>query len=185
MLRKLARFALMPVVDLALVAAGCDQAGEITAPAGSGHDELLGLTLPTSSYTVIRESDLSVGTVTGIIGEAGGRLVLGRHELQVPAGAVSGPTTFSMTKLDAGALKFDLNATQLLPNDVGSRGFAVPVKLVIDFGRAINVADAANLQVVWVKPLGGFEAQPTQIDIAGKRAVGSLTHFSDYMLAVP
>jgi hypothetical protein len=185
MLRNFMKLALMPVLALALVAAGCDQAGDVTGPEQAGPAQILGLTLTPSAYTVVRESDATLGTVTGVIGSAGGRLQLGRHELQVPAGAVSGPTTFAMTKLSVDELKFGLTATQLLPNDVGARGFAVPVKLVIDFGRAVNVADASVLQVLWIKPLGGLEAQPTQIDFAGRRAIGELSHFSDYMLAVP
>jgi len=175
----------VPVLAIAAAFAACD-AGDrqpLTGPDGSGPARVLGLG-GSAGYTVVKERRATVGTVTGVIGPEGGRLLLGRHELRVPAGAVGAPATFSLTRLSATELKFGLAATRVLPNDVGSRGFAAPVKLVVDF-REAEVSDPSVLQVLWAKLDGSVEAQPTQVDVYGKKATGDLTHFSDYMLAVP
>ena len=182
MFRKMMKVAMLPVVALSLVVAACDPAGEpqlltgpqVGAPASSD----------VTGFTVVKEKDVSVGVVTGVIGSGGGKLVLGKHELWVPQGAVSGPTVFSMTKAGE-ELRFKLTATQLLTNDIGKRGFAQPVKLVINFKDAINVSDPSLLKVFWAKLDGSLEAQTTDVDIHGFRAVGHLNHFSDYILAVP
>src|SRR5690606_7794479 len=53
-----------------------------------------------NGYTVVRETEESVGAVEGVIGRAGGTLSLGKHLLLVPSGAVSRNTTFRMEKED-------------------------------------------------------------------------------------
>ena len=182
MIRKLMKLAMLPAMALSLVVAACDTAGEphlLTGPEASAPaaDDI-------TSYTVVKEKDVSVGVVTGTIGSGGGKLVLGKHELWVPRDAVSSATVFTMSKVGE-ELRFSLTATQLLTNDVGHRGFAQPVKLVINYKDAVNVTDASLLKVFWAKLDGTLEAQTTEIDVHGYRAIGHLNHFSDYLLALP
>jgi hypothetical protein len=182
MLRKLMRYSLLPAMALALVVGACDQVGEVTGPGASAP---LFEESESEGFTVVKEKDASVGTVAGVIGSAGGKLVLGKHELWVPQNAVSGATTFSMTKLD-GQLRFELTATQLLTNDIGSSGFAVPVKLVVSFKDASDqISDPSKLRIFWKKLDGTLEAQQTEVDVVGKKAIGYLSHFSEYVLAMP
>lgn len=187
---NLIKLSLMPFLALALALGACESVG--------GPDGMMGPEVASPSadwlevggdsdvrYRIVREDDAARGTATGIIGSGGGKLSLGGHELLVPAGAVSGPTTFTMTKLDD-ELQVRLTATQLTLNDVGSRGFAVPVRLVLNFARAKEeIADPSKLRIFWLKHDGSFETQSTQVDIVGKRAVGYLNHFSDYALVMP
>jgi hypothetical protein len=180
MLRKLMRYSLLPALALALVVGACDQVGEVTGPAPSAAS----LSEDVNSFTVVKEKDLTVGTVSGIIGSGGGKLVLGKHELRVPKDAVSGSTTFSMTKA-SDELRFTLTATKLTTNDIGSAGFAKPVQLVVDYSEATNISDPSLLKVFWAKLDGSFEQQPTQVDVVGKKAIGYLSHFSEYVLAMP
>lgn len=183
MFHKLMKYSMLPVLALALVVGACDQVGEVTGPVASAPSLDEGGT--PQGYTVIRESDASVGTVSGVIGAAGGKLVLGKHELWVPKDAVSEATTFTMDK-PSDALRFKLTATRSVTNDVGSTGFAVPLKLVINFRYAIDtIDDPASLRVLWEKSDGSVEVQQTEIDTAGKRGIGYLNHFSDYVLAAP
>lgn len=188
---KILKLYALPLLALSLAVGACENIGGpdgLTGPEASEPSQsLLGLDLDAedpNGYTVVKEKDASVGVVTGIIGSAGGKLVLGRHELRVPANAVSGATTFTMSKL-SGELRFSLTATQLLPNDVGSQGFAVPVKLVANFQGVSEISDPWKLKIVWLKADGSAQDQPTDIDIVGKRAIGYLGHFSDYALVMP
>jgi len=181
------KLASLPVLALAMALGACQDAGRPEALIGpsSGPARHIEGT-DGKRYEAVRENYPVIGTAIGIIGPEGGRLVLGRHSLEVPAGAVSAPTTFKMIKLDD-ELQFKLTATQLLLNDVGARGFAAPVRLVINYGYAKDyIADPSALRIGWVKSSDTIEIQPgTSIDVTGKRAIGLLTHFSDYMLAVP
>ena len=183
MFRNVMKFAMLPVMALSLVVAACDTAGELqplTGPqvgAPSFSDDV-------TSFTVVKESDVTIGVVTGIIGSGGGKLVLGKHELWVPRDAVSASTVFSMSKASS-ELRFSLTATRLTTNDIGSRGFAQPVKLVISYKDAVNVSNPSQLKVFWARLDGTLEAQQTDVDLVGYRAVGYLNHFSDYLLAMP
>ena len=189
------KLSMLPFLALSLVLGACENFGGpdgLTGPEASAPaQDLLGLDVDLgldagdpNGFTVVKEKDARIGIVTGVIGSAGGKLVLGRHELWVPANAVSAATTFTMSKL-SGELRFSLTATRLLPNDVGSRGFAVPVKLVANFQGVSEISDPWKLKVVWLKSDGSGEEQPTSIDIAGKKAIGLLGHFSDYALVMP
>ena len=183
MFRNVLKFAMLPVMALSLLVAACDTAGEIqplTGPqvgAPSFSDDV-------TSFTVVKEKDVTVGVVTGTIGSGGGKLVLGKHELWVPKDAVSAATVFTMSKA-SDELRFSLTATQLLTNDIGSKGFAQPVKLVISYKDAVNVSDPSALKVFWAKLDGTLEVQQTEVDLVGYRAIGSLGHFSDYLLGMP
>jgi hypothetical protein len=169
---------------LALTIWGCESVtdGALTGP--SEASEILVTSTNSGGYTVARETDPTVGVVSAVIGQSGGALNLGKHFLTVPAGAVDGPTTFTVTKL-SGELKVELTASRLLPNDVGSAGFRVPVKLGVSYESASAVPDASQLKVVWVKPDGTMEVQQSNVDVYGKVVVGSLNHFSAYAVVIP
>ncbi len=178
MFNKLMRYAAVPLFALTLVLWGCEDAGQLTGP-GEVSRELVE-TSNSSGYKMIKETDASTGVVSGTIDQNGGKLVLGQHSLAVPAGAVDGPTLFTMTKLD-GAMQFDLTATRVTTNDIGSAGFATPLVLTIDYTNATELPeDQSKLKVFWKKTDGTYEAQPSEVDIQGKRLRGKLSHFSEY-----
>jgi hypothetical protein len=126
---------------------------------------------------MVQETDPTVGTVTAVIDEKGGSLSIGGTTLDVPAGAVDGPTTFTVNKPN-GELAFDFSATRNTPNDIGSAGFPVPLKLTIDYSDIPNAMDAPA--VIWIKPDGRAEALQTKVDSANKTMTAEVTHFSIY-----
>ena len=183
---KFLKFIGLGSLALSLVLAGCESAND-TALTGPGEkDEVLLTWRSDDGYTLARETDATVGVVTARIDEKGGVLSIGRHLLQVPAGAVSAPTLFTMHKLP-GEIKVGLTATRLLPNDVGHAGFQKPVRLLLSYADAGNVTDAAasRLVIMWEKPGGALEAQPSWVDTGTKVVQANLSHFSDYNLMFP
>lgn len=182
--RKLIKFSTFSALALSLVMWGCDSLSESALTGPSEKSEVLVTYTSSSGYTVARETDASVGTVTALIGPAGGALSIGKHFLSVPAGAVDAPTTFTMVK-EPGSLKVDLTATRLLPNDVGHAGFPVPVKLGLSYESAESVPNPGALKVIWLKTDGTFEVQSSSVDVYGKLVVGSVNHFSAFAIAIP
>lgn len=170
---------------LTLAATACDSVSEseLTGPSRDPNADVVTYLL--NGVRVVQETDATVGTVSGTFDGNGGILMLGQHKLIIPAGAVDRAVIFKMKK-GSSALKFDLTATSpnsLLSNNVGSRGFAVPVKLSINYDAA-NVGDPSAFKIVWMKLLGN-EPQPTSLDVSNHSIVGELDHFSDYALIWP
>ena len=183
--RKILKASALSAFALTLVMWGCESLSE-SALVGPGETSAILLAeTDEDGYTIARETNPTVGVVTAVIDQNGGSLTIGKNALTVPAGAVDGPTTFTMTKL-LGDVEVGLTATRLLPNDVGSQGFKVPLKLSLSYaGVAETPANAAELKVVWVKANGDLEVQPSEVNVAGKVVTGSLSHFSQYALAQP
>ena len=170
---------------LTLAATACDSVSEseLTGPSRDPNADVITYLL--NGVQVVKETDATVGTVTGTFDEDGGILMLGEHKLIIPAGAVDRDVVFKMRK-SSSALKFDLTATSkgsIFVNNVGSQGFDVPVKLSISYDGA-NVGDPSVFQVAWLKLLGS-EVQPSTIDENAHAIVGELDHFSDYALIWP
>ena len=107
MIRMLKRLSAVSALALAVFAWGCENVGEVTQPSPRPGGQVYS-TADGSRYMVAKERDPNVGAVTAIIGEAGGKLILDRHELWVPQGAVSGLTTFTLSKSDSDNLRVRL-----------------------------------------------------------------------------
>jgi hypothetical protein len=179
--RKILKVSAVSAFALTLVMWGCESLSENALMGPGDRSDILIVETDENGYTIARETDPAVGVVTAVIDQNGGSLNIGNHVLTVPAGAVDGPTTFTMTKL-VDEIEVGLTATRVLPNDIGRRGFNVPVKLSLSFANASGALDAGDLKVLWVKPNGDLEEQPTVVDSSDEAAVGSLTHFSQYAL---
>jgi hypothetical protein len=178
---------LVPLVLVSLVLWSCDDLRPPTDPA-SGLRPTAEAVFSSSSgqrYTVVRSSD-ALGSVTATIGEAGGTLMLGKHRLIVPKGAVSAPTVFSFGGVDSELVRVRLSATQDTHNDVGAAGFAVPIQLELSFDNADNLPENyQDLIVVYFTEDGLVEEKATSVDTRGHKAIGSIPHFSDYGLGWP
>ena len=183
--RKILKASAVSAFALTLVMWGCESLGENALLGPSDKSDVLIVNTDESGYTTAVETDPSVGVVTAVIDQNGGSLNIGNHVLTVPAGAVDGPTTFTMTKL-VNEIEVGLTATRLLPNDIGREGFAVPVHLSLSFANAADVpANIAEYKVAWKKADGTLEIQPTVVDASGSAAIGALNHFSQYNLVTP
>lgn len=123
--------------------------------------------------------------VSRVIGAEGGSLAHGGHRLDVPAGAVSRPTLFTMRLLEGGFVEVDLHASVTRSGrteDVGEHGFLKPVALQLSYAAAA-VDDPARLRIVWVKNDGALEPLPSAVDPTSHAVTALLEHFSAYALA--
>jgi hypothetical protein len=166
---------------LSVVLVGCDSVEQSAMLGPGSSEEILIIDRDESGYTTATETDPMVGVVTAIIDENGGELNIGPHRLLVPAGAVTAPTTFVMTKLP-GEIEVGLTATRLLLNDVGRAGFRKPVRLTLSYENAANVtADAEpQLEILWEKANGTYEPQQSYVDQEANEVRANLNHFSIY-----
>ena len=156
----------MWALALSVVMVGCDSVQDSALVGPGSSSEILIIDRDESGYTTATETDPLVGVVTAIIDENGGELNIGPHRLLVPAGAVSAPTTFVMSKVP-GEIEVGLTATRLLLNDVGRAGFLKPVRLTLSYDNASNVtADA--------------EPQQSYVDQDANEVGANLNHFSIY-----
>jgi hypothetical protein len=175
------RFAALSVLAATLVLGGCENTSGLTAPSTLehkiGNERVVITEYGDEGYKMVQETDPTVGTVTAVIDQNGGSLSIGGTRLDVPAGAVSAPTTFTVNKPN-GELAFDFSATRNTPNDIGSAGFPVPLKLTIDYSKIPNNMEAPA--VIWIKPDGRAEALQTQVDAENKTMTAEVTHFSIY-----
>jgi hypothetical protein len=128
-------------------------------------------------------------TIAKLLGTDGGLLSILGHILNVPAGAVSEPTLFSMTVLQNGYVEVELTATpqSLLRRLLFWRAppevqFAVPVDLSLSYARATNVTDPSRLKIMRVNPDGRHEILPSTVDTVKKTVTAKLDHFSRYCM---
>lgn len=160
--------------------AGCGEGGQLVGP--SSDSPVMSLQ-SAPGWTVVQDASSRSGGVTAVIDERGGELRLGNQSLLVPAGAVDAPTIFNMKK-NGGAMSVSLTATRFTPDDVGSAGFAVPVTLSFRYGNEASLpGDPSDLRIVWIRPDGTFEPQPTTVDTQARIVSAELNHLSDYVLA--
>lgn len=115
-------------------------------------------------------------TLGVIIGPDGGVVRLGPHMLEVPAGAVSEPVTFSMVYGSTTAVAVDCYPSPYQ--------FAVPVRLTLSFaGTQYQGNDrAAILSVYYMPERGAPEQMPSSVDLQGMRVTAEVNHFSRYIL---
>ena len=128
-------------------------------------------------------------TIALLLGSDGGILTLLGHILNVPAGAVSEPTIFSMTVIQNGYIEVELTATpkSLLSTlffwrKVEEVQFDVPVGLSLSYARATNVTDPSRLKIMRVNPDGKHEILPSVVDTVNKTVTAELDHFSRYCM---
>ena len=183
--RKMMKASAVTAFALTMVLWGCESLSESALMGPGEKSDIVIIERDESGYTAVRETDPTVGVVTAIIDQNGGSLNIGNHVLTVPVGAVDAPTTFVMTKL-VDEIEVNLTATRLLPNDIGHQGFNVPVRLSLSYANATEIpADVNVMKVFWKKADGSLEAQPTVVNESSEAVIGSLNHFSGYLVGQP
>ena len=128
----------------------------------------------------------TVGTVVGglvklvvrtldIVGEVGGTLINGRFRVDVPAGAIDGNATISISTT-AQSPECQLDITPADRNH-----FAVPVQLTIDCS-SVSPTVLRNYVVLWWNPAtSAWEAVPgSTVDLEKRTVSAPLHHFSRY-----
>ena len=140
-----------------------------------------------NGFTVVRETEETVGSVEAVIGRSGGVLSLGQHLLVVPAYAVTGNTTFRMEKEDGDHVRIHLSASRHGNNDVGKRGFNRPVKLLLSYEGAANLSssDVEKMSVMYIREDQKIEALPSTVNYYDRWVGTDLRHFSEYGIGWP
>jgi hypothetical protein len=119
------------------------------------------------------------------IGSNGGTITTAAYTLVVPKGAVYESTRFTVKPTNTGTYSLDLTAERkslLGTYDIGSKGFAKPVSLTISYAKANGVVDPRKLIIVYLRPDGKAEIQPSSINTSTKAVTSTLGHFSKYAL---
>lgn len=139
--------------------------------------------------SLITGPDANGDAVTEWIGPAGGTLTTAAYTLTVPAGAVSEATRFRIAPTNTGTYSVDLSAYKkrgllgLSLIEVGSQGFAKPVKLIISYANATNVQSAPDLVIIYIRSNGTIELQTSIVNTTTKTVTSPLSHFSKYAMA--
>lgn len=189
---KFKKFLALPAALLLSVGIwGCENQSDPISPLlQSGDEGTVVMDVIGQSYTVVREGSSAYEKATFVIGpDDNGELVIGRHTLTVPEGAVSVPTTFTMVKPWGRDLEFSLTATATGANgetiDVGGNGFLKPVTLTANYTGSTIPMNEESLVVAWLRPDGIIEVQETVVNTSEKTVSSELSHFSAYVIATP
>jgi hypothetical protein len=179
----------LAVLALMVALAGCESASDSGLLLEPKHEEeqvLISWKFG-NGFTVVRETEETVGSVEAEIGAAGGVLSLGKHLLVVPAYAVSRPTTFRMEKQDGDHVRLKLTASRYSDNDVGRRGFARPVRLMLSYEGAANVSREAldGMRVMYIREDQRVEVLPSLVNYYDRWVGTDLRHFSEYGIGWP
>lgn len=180
------------LLAFALGLGACDRAPELpTAPAFSAQHDLADGSddAEESEYTLV-EGDLTADLtelVTSLwIGPEGGTLSLGGVTLEVPEGAVSTLTLFTIELPTAGLLETELTAQVeglLGLVNVGSQGFAEPVKLTISYENAASRVDVDDVLIVNIEENGTLVPYSSNVDDDAETVSALLPHFSRWCVA--
>lgn len=170
---------------LALFAWGCDSVQE-PVHAGLTPGGMVVMSTTGETYVVAEEMDPSAGSISAVIGQAGGEITLGANTLYVSEGAVSEATTFAITRNPESALRVELSATRETENDVGAAGFNAPVTLKMGYANAESLpGDLSTMTLIYYRPDGLVETLPTSVDVANATVTATLPHFSLFGPAWP
>ena len=180
---------LVTALALAATLAGCENAGKSGALLEPKHDQeqVLISWKSGTGYTIVRETEESVGSVEAVIGRAGGTVILGKNLLIVPAGAVDADTRFRMVKEDGDHVRLRLTASRYAPNDIGKRGFNRPVTLMLSYENAANLtaSDISKLSVMFIRNDQMVEPLPSAVNYYDRWVGTELRHFSEYGIGWP
>jgi len=172
-------------VALALLLVGCDRAqtfAPIEPATPINFDSY-------SNYELVIGPDWNAVhfSTTAVIGQDGGRLALGFHELIVPAQAVQRPTVFRMTAKPGLHVVLDLTATDRVSGEPVTK-FPRPLELRMSY-RFLPLARAQQdrLVVLWLKDdatTGELVPVPTVVSPLQNHISGTITHFSQYAMGM-
>lgn len=157
-------------------------------------------------FTVVLGEAIDGETVTEIIGRDGGLIMLPArsgqsctqsdadaffsgavgscHTLFVPEGSVKQNTYFTMTRVPGNEVYVELTASKHNNggNEVGARGFRIPVYLLLNYGAAGAQVPDDHVAVAWKKPNGQLLGMPSAVAPDYDVVIAELNHFSGYIV---
>lgn len=120
-------------------------------------------------------------TATRVVGPEGGELVIAGSRIQIPAGAVAQPTTFTITAPAGRYMQLDISA-----QGYDHFFFQKPATVTINYARCGNVGDIASALSAWyidtttgtlLENMGGADSRP------GRKFTFQTGHLSGYAIA--
>lgn len=170
-----ARRLIAPVLVL-VAALACSERTPTTAPVAPAPDASLigGLLAPTG---LLKCSDLPYASDTETIGPLGGVLQAGPHSLVIPPGALTAPTTITMTVptgLGVNAVKFQPEGLQ----------FITPAALTMSYSNCSLLGKLLPKRIAYTDDNLNILTYLLSLDnLLSKRVTGKVNHFSDYVIA--
>lgn len=159
-----------------------------------------------NGFTVVLGEAIDGETVTDIIGRDGGVIMLPArngesctlsdvdaffsgavgncHILFVPEGSVKRDTYFTLSRVPGNEVQVDLTASRKNNgnNDVGARGFRIPVYLLLNYGAAGAEVPDDNVAVAWKRHDGHLVGMPSAVSPLYDVVIAELNHFSGYIV---
>jgi hypothetical protein len=144
---------------------------------------------PPGPFTLITETPHSGPfQLTRLLNISGGTISVAGITVDVPAGAVTVPTLFTVFALPTPVI--DASLTAVIPQwlgrvlDIGERGFNKPVTITMSYAQATNVVDPSKLVIVYYNyDENRLEALPSTVDTVRKTVSARTRHFSKYGMA--
>ncbi len=155
----------------AAVAFGCDRSPTATAPNAIA-PALLGNLAKTGGLLPCKP--LGYDSVSRTIGPAGGVLKISKHNLVVPAGALT-----TVVRITAVAPSDTVNRVELRPEGLT---FSQPARLTMYYGNCELISQSK--QIAYTNDsLAILQYVPTIDSQTAKLVTGQLSHFSNYAIA--
>jgi len=167
-MQRLRALALLLVICLV---SSCGEQPTAQAPQASLVGALLG---PTG---LLKCSDLPYASSTQTIGRLGGTISAGPHTLVVPPGALTNPTTITMTAPTGRGV----NAVRFQPE--GLR-FVTPAALTMSYANCNLLGKLLPKRIAYTDNNLNILYYLLSLDnLLSKRVTGKVNHFSDYVVA--
>lgn len=173
---KAARLLVVVLLVCALgLASACGDRVPTAPPAAAPAADLLGSLLGATG--LLKCSNLPYASTTQTIGLAGGILQAGPHTLVIPPGALSQPTTITMT-LPTG---LGVNAVKFKP--VGLQ-FQTPAALTMSYANCSLLGRLLPKRIAYTTDNLQILYYVLSLDnLLSKDVTGQVKHFSDYVVA--
>jgi len=161
---------------LLLLALACSDRTPTSVPAAPAPDaSLIGGLLGATG--LLKCSDLPYASSTATIGPNGGSLSAGPHTLVIPPGALSAPTTITMTAPRG----LGVNAVKFAPE--GLR-FATPATLTMSYSNCSLLGKLLPKRIAYTDDNLNILSYLLSLDnLLSARVTGKVNHFSNYVVA--
>ncbi len=171
-----ARRLLVAPVLLLVAALACTDRTPTAVPAAPAPDaSLIGGLLGATG--LLKCSNLPYASSTQTIGPLGGTISAGPHTLVIPPGALSAPTTITMTAPSG----LGVNAVKFAPE--GLR-FATPASLTMSYSNCSLLGNLLPKRIAYTDDNLNIISYLLSLDnILSKSVTGKVNHFSDYVIA--
>lgn len=163
---------------IAAALAACDSAHESQVVGPQSDLIVINPTVVTTTEPV------ETNTVVAVVGKEGGQITNGEHALSIPRRAVLTPTEFTFTVVGGTNIRVDLTA-KAVSTGLPVTTFASSLTLKLSYRNAA-VSDPSSLIIAWLVENsvdGLMQPVPSYVDKYNQFVLGSLSHFSEYVIA--